>query len=174
MTTGVASDVAARGLDIPAVSHVFNFDVPHHAEDYVHRIGRTGRAGLEGTAISLASSEDDKLLAAIERLINKKIPWAEAPPPGREFKEEDERPRGTRPERGRGGRRPRLAEPRHVRSATPTVQPKPAEAKERRPVRGAPAPTTPRPSRHRDRDDEPAVLGLGDHVPSFLLRPVRG
>ncbi len=56
MTLLVASDVAARGLDIPDVSHIFNFDVPHHAEDYVHRIGRTGRAGRGGAALMLASS----------------------------------------------------------------------------------------------------------------------
>src|SRR5207244_12481985 len=62
----VASDVAARGLDIPAVSHVFNFDVPHHADDYVHRIGRTGRAGRAGTAISLVTPLDQKSIVAIE------------------------------------------------------------------------------------------------------------
>ena len=65
----VASDVAARGLDIPAVSHVFNFDVPHHADDYVHRIGRTGRAGRAGTAISIVTPLDQKSMAAIEKLI---------------------------------------------------------------------------------------------------------
>ena len=64
----VASDVAARGLDIPAVSHVFNFDLPSHAEDYVHRIGRTGRAGRQGTAFSIATPSDEKYLAAIEAL----------------------------------------------------------------------------------------------------------
>ena len=73
----VASDVAARGLDIPAVSHVFNFDVPHHADDYVHRIGRTGRAGRAGTAISIVTSLDNKSIAAIERLIGQNIPAAE-------------------------------------------------------------------------------------------------
>ena len=73
----VASDVAARGLDIPAVSHVFNFDVPHHADDYVHRIGRTGRAGRAGTAISIVTSLDSKSIAAIERLIGQNIPAAE-------------------------------------------------------------------------------------------------
>ena len=73
----VASDVAARGLDIPAVSHVFNFDVPHHADDYVHRIGRTGRAGRAGTAISIVTSLDNKSIAAIERLIGQNIPPAE-------------------------------------------------------------------------------------------------
>ena len=69
----IASDVAARGLDIPAVSHVFNYDVPTHAEDYVHRIGRTGRAGRKGAAITLFSKEDGKYIDAIEKLINRKI-----------------------------------------------------------------------------------------------------
>ncbi len=74
LTLLVASDVAARGLDIPAVSHVFNFDVPTHAEDYVHRIGRTGRAGRSGTAITLASKSDGKYVAAIESMIGQPIP----------------------------------------------------------------------------------------------------
>src|SRR5262249_12802496 len=73
----VASDVAARGLDIPAVSHVFNFDVPHHPDDYVHRIGRTGRAGRSGTAISIVTSPDSKSMSAIEKLIGQQIPRAE-------------------------------------------------------------------------------------------------
>ncbi len=71
----IASDVAARGLDIPDVSHVFNFDVPSHAEDYVHRIGRTGRAGRSGAAITLVSPADSKYLAAIEKLIGRNIDW---------------------------------------------------------------------------------------------------
>jgi superfamily II DNA/RNA helicase len=69
----IASDVAARGLDIPAVSHVFNFDVPTHAEDYVHRIGRTGRAGRSGAAFTLATRNDGKYVDAIEQLIELKI-----------------------------------------------------------------------------------------------------
>src|ERR1700694_2207176 len=73
----IASDVAARGLDIPAVSHVFNFDVPHHADDYVHRIGRTGRAGLTGTAIPLVAPLDQKSIVAIEKLIGQTIPRTE-------------------------------------------------------------------------------------------------
>ncbi len=72
----VASDVAARGLDIPDVSHVFNYDVPHHADDYVHRIGRTGRAGRLGTAISIVTRSDEKSLDAIRKLIGKDIPGA--------------------------------------------------------------------------------------------------
>jgi len=70
----VASDVAARGLDIPNVSHVFNFDVPGHAEDYVHRIGRTGRAGRSGTAMMISTPKDEKQLAAIEHLVKMEIP----------------------------------------------------------------------------------------------------
>src|SRR5215831_790988 len=75
----VASDVAARGLDIPDVSHVLNFDVPHHADDYVHRIGRTGRAGRSGTAITIVAPIDNKAVHAIERLIGRNIPLMERP-----------------------------------------------------------------------------------------------
>ena len=71
----VASDVAARGLDIPDVSHVFNYDVPIHAEDYVHRIGRTGRAGRSGKAFTIVTKSDIKYVDAIERLIGQKIDW---------------------------------------------------------------------------------------------------
>jgi superfamily II DNA/RNA helicase len=71
----VASDVAARGLDIPDVSHIFNYDVPIHAEDYVHRIGRTARAGRSGKAFSIATKSDVKYIDAIERLIGQKIEW---------------------------------------------------------------------------------------------------
>jgi superfamily II DNA/RNA helicase len=71
----IASDVAARGLDIAGLSHVFNFDVPNHAEDYVHRIGRTGRAGKSGRAFTIAASKDDqKYIGFIEALISKPIP----------------------------------------------------------------------------------------------------
>jgi len=104
----VASDVAARGLDIPTTSHVFNFDVPHHADDYVHRIGRTGRAGRAGTAISLVTPLDQKSMVAIEKLIGQSIPHVEgaaaepidstAAPASRET----ERPRQSR---GRHGAR---------------------------------------------------------------------
>ncbi len=76
LTLLVASDVAARGLDIPAVSHVFNFDVPTHAEDYVHRIGRTGRAGRSGVSITLRTPSDTKYIDAITKLIGQDIPEA--------------------------------------------------------------------------------------------------
>ncbi len=97
----VASDVAARGLDVQGMSHVFNFDVPIHAEDYVHRIGRTGRAGREGRAFTLATPEDGRFVEAIQQLIGKAIPPVEVPGVETEtFSEGDEAPRS----RGRGGR----------------------------------------------------------------------
>ncbi|WP_075221270.1 DEAD/DEAH box helicase [Acuticoccus yangtzensis] len=77
ITLLVASDVAARGLDIPKVSHVFNYDVPHNAEDYVHRIGRTGRAGRSGAAFTIATPEDKKLVAAIESMLKRSMEWAD-------------------------------------------------------------------------------------------------
>jgi superfamily II DNA/RNA helicase len=95
-----ASDVAARGLDIPDVSHVFNFDLPWAAEDYVHRIGRTGRAGREGYAASLVTADDLKLLTEIEKLTGEKAIWLGEPPT-----EEDLASAGKR-RRGRGGRGP--------------------------------------------------------------------
>ena len=73
----VCSDVAARGLDIPSMGHVFNFDVPTHAEDYIHRIGRTGRAGRSGRAITLATREDSRYLDSIQKMLGMPIPVME-------------------------------------------------------------------------------------------------
>jgi ATP-dependent RNA helicase RhlE len=70
----VATDIAARGLDIDQLPHVVNYELPQVAEDYVHRIGRTGRAGSDGEAVSLVSGEERGLLAAIERLLGKRLP----------------------------------------------------------------------------------------------------
>ena len=105
----VASDVAARGLDIPTTSHVFNFDVPHHADDYVHRIGRTGRAGRAGTAISIVTPLDQKSMVAIEKLIGQTIPRADGGVDSQSSdgsaapsSDESERPRHSR---GRNGAR---------------------------------------------------------------------
>ena len=113
----IASDVAARGLDIPAVSHVFNFDVPSHAEDYVHRIGRTGRAGREGKAITICASADEKYLDAIEKLIAKPIPRADIPesaaPKPKEANSDD------KPRRGRA----KKEEPAPVDAAPDEPQP---------------------------------------------------
>jgi len=113
----VASDVAARGLDIDDLSHVFNFDVPIHAEDYVHRIGRTGRAGRSGKAFTLATPADGRFVGAIEKLIGKPIPRVEVPDMAPLELSDEERPR-----RGRGGRSTARGEsrtaPRAERSTT--------------------------------------------------------
>ena len=103
----VASDVAARGLDIPAVSHVFNFDVPSHPEDYIHRIGRTGRAGRLGKAFTISVPSDEKYLKAIEHLIKTEIPRGDLPEgyePSTEDSRPDRAPREDRKGRERGGR----------------------------------------------------------------------
>ncbi len=92
-----ASDVAARGLDIPDVSHIFNYDVPIHPEDYVHRIGRTGRAGREGFAATLVTPKEVKAIKAIERLLRQDIPWIDGQPSADEVaraSEERGRPNG--------------------------------------------------------------------------------
>ena len=117
----VASDVAARGLDIPAVSHVFNFDVPIHPDDYVHRIGRTGRAGRQGHAFMLAGPRDAKFVEAIESLTKKTIDRDDMT----DLQvEPDTRQRGgrdrdrSRPDRGRGRGRHRDDRPLHDRTAS--------------------------------------------------------
>ncbi|MFV0303711.1 MAG: DEAD/DEAH box helicase [Paracoccus sp. (in: a-proteobacteria)] len=100
----IASDVAARGLDIPAVSHVINFDLPSHSEDYVHRIGRTGRAGRTGTAISLATPADEKYLSGIENLVKHALPRGAVPEGFSLSDAAHAAPRGERREERRGGR----------------------------------------------------------------------
>jgi superfamily II DNA/RNA helicase len=176
----VASDVAARGLDIPAVSHIFNFDVPHHSEDYVHRIGRTGRAGLEGTAITLVAPSDSKSLYAIEKLIGQPIPWSGAPvqpADGPDAISSTTKPRKARPERSRSktssGRRAPPPPVAPTQAQKPAARAEPERERQSLPERtphARPAHAQPRRAAH---EAEPAVLGLGDHVPSFLLRPVR-
>ena len=112
ITLLVCSDVAARGIDVASVSHVFNFDVPNHPEDYVHRIGRTGRAGRDGKAVMFATNNDEKALAAIEEIIGKKIDVVEGfdeaasgPASADAAEEKPASGRGGRGGRGRGSRR---------------------------------------------------------------------
>ncbi|MEO5323718.1 DEAD/DEAH box helicase [Mesorhizobium sp. CC13] len=101
----VASDVAARGLDIPDVSHVFNYDVPIHSEDYVHRIGRTGRAGRSGKSFTIATRSDTKYVDAIEKLIGQKIEWHDGDLSTVVASEgDDEAPRHGRGHSRRGGK----------------------------------------------------------------------
>jgi superfamily II DNA/RNA helicase len=100
ITLLAASDVAARGLDIPEVSHVFNFDLPWHSEDYVHRIGRTGRAGREGAAFSIVTHEDLKLLKDIQKITGDTPVWVGDEPTPEDFEDAGKR------RRGRGGKPP--------------------------------------------------------------------
>jgi superfamily II DNA/RNA helicase len=102
-----ASDVAARGLDIPDVSHIFNYDVPIHPEDYIHRIGRTGRAGREGFAATLVTPKEMKAIKAIERLLRQDIPWIDGQPSADEVEragEDHGRSNGRHRRGGRSGR----------------------------------------------------------------------
>jgi superfamily II DNA/RNA helicase len=149
----IASDVAARGLDISGVSHVFNFDVPHHPDDYVHRIGRTARAGRSGTAITIVGPQDRKAVAAIEQLTGQTIAWI-----------------GNDPVATPPASRPREPSSTGKRQATPAhrLRQSPRKAEEKRP----PPPRKERPAPHRndvprDRDD-----WGGTHLPAFLLRPI--
>jgi superfamily II DNA/RNA helicase len=110
----VATDVAARGLDIADLPAVFNFDVPFNAEDYVHRIGRTGRAGASGLAVTLVTRDDARLVGDIEKLIKKKIELepAELEDDRPRRRERDLRdPREDRPPRSRDDDAPRSAQP---------------------------------------------------------------
>jgi len=123
----VASDVAARGLDIKGVSHVFNFDAPWHPDDYVHRIGRTGRAGATGTAYTLVTSADAEAIENIEKLQGQKIERIGELPAGEP--EEAKKPRG--------------------RKAKPEAEPSAAAEAPREEARA------PRPREDRPREDRP-------------------
>jgi superfamily II DNA/RNA helicase len=160
----VASDVAARGLDIQGLSHVFNFDVPIHAEDYIHRIGRTGRAGLEGRAFTLAAPADGKFVSAIEKLIGKSIPRASvANVVATELSEEEKAPRREREPRGERGGRNRRG------NRKPDAQPVPRAAAASEPVQPevpqqpqAPRQEERRHDERRQRDERPARDAQGN------------
>jgi len=150
----VASDVAARGLDVKGVSHVFNFDAPWHPDDYVHRIGRTGRAGAKGRAFTLVTPSDDEALDNIQKLTGYQIPvhdtgGAEAKP-ARETEERE--PRRGRSERG--GRRPAKADKEPARTEEKRAAPKKDAGRK-------PAPTP----RH---DDDGPDDGWNGPMPGFL------
>ncbi|WP_169569238.1 DEAD/DEAH box helicase [Sneathiella limimaris] len=163
----VCSDVAARGIDISNVSHVFNFDVPTHSEDYVHRIGRTGRAGQEGHAFTLTCKGDEKYLDAIYKTINQEIPLVqleemeEIEAEGRDI---EQRSKSSKSDNSRN-RKPssKRANPRTEASASEE------NTEDRRPKR---QPRTRR-SRFGREDDSAPVMGLGDHVPAFFNIPLR-
>jgi superfamily II DNA/RNA helicase len=130
ITILVASDVAARGLDVKGVSHVINFDVPWQPDDYIHRIGRTGRAGMTGIAITLATREDGEAVGRIEKLIGHKIPRATAsltdgPAPPAAVAEKVARPKPEKAEAPRT-EAPRKPEPKREPKAA-KEKPQPAE-----------------------------------------------
>ena len=165
VTILVASDVAARGLDIPAVSHVLNYDVPTHAEDYVHRIGRTGRAGRSGTAYTLVSPSDKKYIASIEKLIGHNfdaVQAAEKPAAPSKGQTEPEKT-SSQPEKegkpsartGRGTARRKKANNIVEESTNSDV----TSSKKGR--------------NHRRTANDNAPFSESDHVPAFLLRPVK-
>lgn len=179
----VASDVAARGLDIKGVSHVFNFDVPWHADDYVHRIGRTGRAGATGKAFTLVTAEDGEAVANIEKLTGHKIARikaggaAAAPAREDDAGADDAGPTAARPARTRrGGRKPAEAKavpapraPAPERRERPAAPERPASPP--RPAHASGDATPHRAERPRRTDNAQAAQpdeGWNGPVPSFL------
>jgi len=187
----VCSDVAARGIHIEGLSHVFCFDVPYHAEDYIHRIGRTGRAGQPGRSFMLAAPDDGKAVAAIVALIGKDIPVVTIP--GIASAELDmqggdrRRGRGRSPAKSsaaaaRPSERPRARPSRPARPAERQPEARHAQGPEhtdsREPPRKdnvtpfprpapKPQPRPAAPAREREREER-RVVGFGDHMPAFL------
>jgi len=198
VTILVASDVAARGLDIPAVSHVFNFDVPYHSDDYVHRIGRTGRAGRSGEAYMLVTRTDGKYVEGIEKLIKTTIPRRKLEGLAEQVRErparEDRGGRDRGKRRGdRGERRDRREHPikphgqvasmeavkpveAPVQPATPAPvtperRPEPAQfARSNRPQQQHPRNLRPQQSQTPRVESRPVDIS---QLPAFLLRPVK-
>jgi len=161
----IASDVAARGLDVPAVSHVINFDVPIHSEDYVHRIGRTGRAGLDGKAITLCLPHEEKYLKNIEDLVSRTIDRMESPQIETDRGAERSRSRKRSDEKPASKPAPQVDRQPHEKVAPEKESnPQPSQNKPER--RG-------RPNRGDRRNDNSRVVGMGDHVPAFIQRELR-
>ena len=197
----VASDVAARGLDIPDVSHVFNYDVPIHAEDYVHRIGRTGRAGREGAAFTLVTPDDKKYLDAILHLTGDAVAWQddaeqEYASRGRggrsrskpaEAKSSDDgsgpgesKPKRTRRKKSEPEARPEPADAvaesveTYVETKPETREEAPSPRSQRNARAGELREKNARRGRNRNRDDDgPTPQGMGDHVPPFMMQAVK-
>jgi superfamily II DNA/RNA helicase len=180
----VASDVAARGLDIDDITHVVNFDVPYNADDYVHRIGRTGRAGRSGRAFTLATPEDGRSLAAVERLIHRTIKRYVVDTPASKGADtvepapEDEAaaPKGRKRRAARGSsRKPKQHEEPQAEAAAAAhrdgkeAAPEPRERPAARQRQAAAKPQPQKPSA-RSHEDGEAPVGFGDYVPAFLQR----
>lgn len=170
----ICSDVAARGLDISTVSHVFNVDVPNNAEDYVHRIGRTGRAGRQGKAFTLVTKEDDKLWAAVKKIVGKEIPQLEvegSAPQSEATSDDGEEAAPRRSSRGRGskGRAAKDQETKQPETSSQQARDGSDRSRDRK---------EPRRSRRGRNDhhdigelDELTVpFGQSDQLPAFLRR----
>jgi len=157
----VASDVAARGLDIPDVSHVFNFDVPIHSEDYVHRIGRTGRAGRQGKAFTIVTKSELKYVQAIEKMSGEMIEWLDG---NAQWPQTDAADAKAKPEKAKP---PKSAQKDKPQKKTP-AQAKPQPAVEK------PAPSSGK-SAHKNsgHQDSETLVGFGDDIPAFMLIPTR-
>ena len=161
----VASDVAARGLDIPEVSHVFNYDVPSHAEYYVHRIGRTGRAGKSGSAFMIVTREDQKNLAAITKLINSSIEWAgEAMDFSEANFDNSSRSKSTRSSSGN----PKRKNSHRRTDSNPGKSNKLRHEKNGSNQSHSSANKSP----ENSSKPEKRIVGMGDHVPDFLMRKI--
>ena len=160
----VASDVAARGLDIPDVSHVFNFDVPIHAEDYVHRIGRTGRAGREGKSFTLVTKRDGKFLDAIEKLIGQTIEWHKQPQNGAEAPSGEAEAPTTKGRRGS-----KAASDDSKTKADDASGDQPAKSAKKKKQAATNDNENRRGRRRRDGDDHPTPIGFGDDIPAFMM-----
>jgi superfamily II DNA/RNA helicase len=181
----VATDVAARGIDVPGLSHVINYDLPRAAEDYVHRIGRTGRAGRSGVAITLTTPADGKYIDAITRLIQKDIPEGklsgEAAPSQSRSEPSDAPAREERSGRGSGARRrggESRARPEPARQEQPSRQEQPV--RQERPDRQDDRPQRPErkdsgrsqraPAQHIEGIVSDSPFGSDGPIPAFLLR----
>ncbi len=172
----IASDVAARGLDIPSVSHVFNYDVPIHSEDYVHRIGRTGRAGRDGKAVTLCLPFEEKHLEKIEQLVGASIPVIPSPVDRSARKssagsdqEETQSGRGRRgSSRRKSGEETEAASQDEAAKSSGSNQESRREGSSRRGGRNNGGRRN-----NGNGGNGPVVVGMGDHVPAFLLREIR-
>ena len=163
LTYLIASDVAARGLDIPDVSHVINYDVPVHSEDYVHRIGRTGRAGRTGEAVMLVTPAEKKAVAAIETLIGKTIDWQ-----GKAIAD-DADDAGEKKPKARKTRKPKKSEPKSEEKS----ETKP-EAKEKKPESKGRKKKKREPSVYDDVGTVPDSSRFHEgNMPGFLARPLK-
>ncbi len=161
----VASDVAARGLDIAVLPCVINFDVPTHAEDYVHRIGRTARAGRRGSAFTLAAPPDGPYLAAIAKLIGNEIPEIALGDIGAAALDE---PKGRRRGGSRRAAAPKRSGPRKAKTRAKSDKPRPAAGKRAR--------SDNKTAKRKDAEakESPGAWGGDSPVPAFLTRPVPG